>query len=99
MSVKAKDIKGFHLPKIEMDFYGESTLPFNQTCVDVGFNNAINQQGERSLTLDRESLVHVLGQAYGMNKNSHKVVDVDLMMDICDLLIANLPKLLIAEEK
>ena len=32
------------LPKeIEMDFYGESTLPYNQTCIDVGFNNCLKQ--------------------------------------------------------
>lgn len=28
--------------KIEMDFYGESTQPYNQTCVNVGWNSAID---------------------------------------------------------
>ena len=48
------------LKKIEMDFYGESTQPYNQTCVDVGYNQCLSEIDQ--FRIDEERLAEILSE-------------------------------------
>lgn len=64
MNIRIGDVKGALPKKIEMDFYSESTQPYNQTCVNVGYNSAINEISNRCFTLNREKFAERLYNRY-----------------------------------
>lgn len=46
------------------------------------------------LSLDRNLLIHITGQVYGMEKHRKKIVDVELMQDLVELILTNEKSLL-----
>lgn len=94
--VKASDVPGLMEKKIEMDFYGESTLPYNQTCVNVGFNDAIKQIGSKTLKLKRDEAAEIM---YSADRKLHPggMKTIHYWKNIVDALNASLKDLLVAE--
>ena len=53
-------------------------------------HNAIDQIGEKDLPkMDRKRLLEIMAQAYCVIPNKHKVMDSNLVIAMCDTLIAN----------
>ena len=92
--MKLKSIKGLFPSRAQLKelILIEFSLPAFKS--DISWldraTEAINQIGEKDLPkMDRKRLLEIMAQAYCVIPNKHKVMDSNLVIAMCDTLIAN----------
>lgn len=96
--MKAKDIKGFLVDEKYVE--ANTQLRGGEERV-TSWNNCLRQQGEKSLTLNREKLAQLLYEKeYGIKWNSNQFGELkDEYRDLADAIISSLPDILECDEK
>lgn len=83
--VKLKEIFNLILKPLE-----DKSYTCRQYCVDIGYNKALSEQGEKSISLDRKKLLEIIKSVGGF--------DGDVVHEILESIIANLKDIIIVNE-